>query len=402
MKGRVNTIYHNHAQQGVRRTKNDGRRATTATAWLVALLLCTALLLQGCTGKNPTQTPNPPNPATAGTQKALEKFSYGFVGTFDTVITITAYAENQAQFDDWMHLAEERFTQLHQLYDQFNDYPNVHNIKTINDMAGKKSVQVDPRIIGMLKRSIELYEQTGSKVNVAMGAVLKLWSEARDQMPPRLPDQTQLVAAAQHMDIRKIVIDEQASTVFLDDPQMSLDVGAVAKGYATALIAQELEAAGAQHVLINSGSSSLTLVGRPSGRDNWVIGIRNPLSVLPDPDDPPGPPPKDVPENIALLKLHDKSISTSGDYQRFVSVDGHTYHHLIDPATLYPAQYFRSVTVVADDGTDADFLSSALFLLPYEESRALAQRLGNIEAMWVFSDMRIEMTEGLRDWVQEE
>lgn len=352
------------------------------------------LFLAGCVALPPAAAQTPANTAAQG----LLKYTHTFTGTFDTIITMTAYAADQAQFDAWAQAAQQRFIQLHQLFDQFNSYDGINNIKTINDHAGGQPVKVDALIIRLLQDSIDLYQQTGKKVNIAMGAVLKVWSDLRDQPQPRLPEQAMLKQRAAHTSIDDIIIDEAAGTVLLKDAEMSLDVGAVAKGFATAVVADELAAAGAQHVLLNSGSSSITMVGAPADRDNWVVALRNPMAVTPDQGPDAAATPQGVPEYIATLAIHSRTISNSGDYQRFVLIDGVRYHHLIDPDTLMPAEYYRAVSVITPDAYTSDFLSSALYLLPYEQSRALADAMG-AEAMWIFNGMRTEMTDGMAQWL---
>lgn len=367
------------------------------------LLMGLFLFFTGCAVAQPGMDAAPagtPSNAPASTPISnMQKYTYTFTGTFDTVITLTAYANDQAQFDQWAEMAQQRFAHLHKLFDQFNDYPGVNNIKTINDQAGNNQpIKVDPLIIQLVQDSISLSEQTGAKVNIAMGAVLRVWSELRDQPQPQLPDMQILKQKAQHMDMRDVVIDQDASTVYLRDAQMSLDVGAVAKGFATAIVADELAENGAKHVLINSGASSITMVGAPADRPNWVVALRNPMAVTPD-QGPQATQINDVPDYIATLAINSQTISNSGDYQRFVIIDGVRYHHLIDPDTLMPAQYYRAVSVVTSDAYTSDFISSALYLLPYEQSRELAESLG-VEAMWVFNGMRTEMTDGMKQWLQ--
>lgn len=374
--------------------KNLRQKARRIVKPTVAVLLLAGLFLlfAGCKQAPPAATASP-------AAQEMEKFTHTFTGTFDTVITITAYAKDQAQFDTWASAAQQRFGQLHQLFDQYNNYDGVVNIKSINDAAGGDPIKVDPLIIRLLQDSIKLGKQTGGKVNIAMGAVLQAWSAVRDQADPKLPDMDTLKQLAGHTNIDDVIIDEAAGTVQLKDAQMALDVGAVAKGFATALIADELKDMGAEHVLLNSGSSSITMVGAPADRDNWVVALRNPMAVTPDQGEGAIDTPKDVPDHIATLRINSQTISNSGDYQRFVVIDGWRYHHLIDPDTLMPAEYYRAVSVITPDAYTSDFMSSALYFLPYEQSRKLAESLG-LEAVWIFNGMRTEMTDGMKQWLQ--
>ncbi|MGI6366088.1 MAG: FAD:protein FMN transferase [Bacillota bacterium] len=318
-------------------------------------------------------------------------YSDSMLDSFNTVITLVAYARDQAEFDAYFQLARDRFRELHQLFDIYNNYPGVNNLKTINDMAGRQPVQVDPLIIDLLVLARD-WALSGRKTNIALGPVLYLWHQYReeagfDPANARLPSREELEEAAKHTDISSVIIDRENSTVFLADSRMRLDVGAVAKGYATELVARELEAAGLKSGAINSGGNIRT-IGKPldGKRERWGIGIFDPDSFLFAED-----------RDLDMVYINDASVVSSGDYQRYYYVDGKRYHHLIDPDTLMPATQYRAITVVTRDSGYADLLSTELFLLPYEESRELADSLDGVEALWVMPDGEVRFTRGLKD-----
>jgi thiamine biosynthesis lipoprotein len=170
---------------------------------------------------------------------------------------------------------------------------------------------------------------------------------------------------------------------------MRLDVGAVGKGFATELVARELIEQGLESGIISAGGSNVRLIGKPAepSRETWAIGIQNPfISSLIPMDDPP----------LDVIEVNDRSIVTSGDYQRYYLVDGVAYHHLIDPVTLMPANHVKAVTIMTADSGLADFLSTAIFLMPYEEGRRLVDRLEDVEALWVLQDGTVEATAGMK------
>ena len=331
------------------------------------LLLCACLLLGlcGCGG---------PKRYTADTF------------AFDTVISLVAYCDSEEQFQAIRSAAFGRIQELHKKFDIYNEYESVNNIKTINDNAGVAPVAVDKAIIDLLTDCKAYYALSGGRVNVMMGSVLRLWHEARndglnDPANAKLPDQNALLEAANHISMDALVIDETASTVYLSDPQASLDVGAVATGGAT----QRAAEAAAEGMLISVGGNVCATGPKKADGTPWVIGIQNP----------------DVPdENIHTLFVPFGSVVTSGDYQRAYVVDGKAYHHIIDPDTLMPAAYWRSVSIVCgDDFSDsglADALSTALFLMDREEGLALAQRCG-VEVLWVDAAGEEYMTSGFEE-----
>ncbi len=321
-----------------------------------------------------------------------DKFSDTFFGTFDTVTTVVAYTKDQEEFDSYMDTIKERFEELHKLYDKFNSYEGINNIKTINDNAGKEPVKVEKEIIDMLVFSKEWYYKAGEETNIAIGKVVDIWhdyTEAgnRDPENAKLPPMEDLKEAAKSIDIDKIIIDEENSTVYLEDSEMMLDVGAVAKGYATELVALEIEEKGLKSALISAGGN-IRAIGKPLDnlRERWGVGIKNPDEELIKTDS----------NLLETVFVRDASVVTSGDYERYFTVDGKNYHHIIDPHTLMPGDHYRAITIVTPDSGLADFLSTSVFLLPFEESKALVESLEEVEAFWVLKDGTIEASEGMK------
>lgn len=319
-----------------------------ATALLLVLALCVAL--SGC-GVRETGP-----------------YSVTYLDLFDTVTTIIGRAESQAAFTESARQLHDLLLRYHQLFDIYNDYDGMNNLKTVNDHAGIGPVTVDEAIIALLLDCRSYYDLTGGKVNAAMGSVLELWHEARtasldNPEQSYIPGEKELKAAAAHSSWEDVVIDQQAGTVYLADPELSLDVGAIAKGWA----AQRAAEAAPEGMLLSVGGNICATGARDDRGTPWNVGVQNP----------------DVPdEYLQTIPVTNQSIVTSGDYQRYYTVDGVRYHHIIDPQTLYPAQLWRSVTVVCGDSGLADALSTALFLLPQEEGQALLAQCG-AEAMWV-------------------
>lgn len=332
--------------------------------------------------------------ATGCGQKGPQRFTSEWTGSFDTVIQIIAYADGEAQFRRFETQAKERFQQLHKLYDRYNSYPGVNNIRTINEQAGQAPVMVAQEIIDLLTIFREHALANGRVVDITLGPVLEIWHDYRDQAladPAKaaVPPLADLQKAAQLRGLEAIEIDAANRTVRLAKPGMSLDVGSVAKGYATELVAQELEKAGLASGAISGGGSNVRLIGKPADpeRTSWNIGIRDPdgNSLAPE-----------VSNLLDTAMVNDTSIVTSGDYQRYYIVDGELYHHLIDPATLMPGTHFRAVTIMLKDSGVADFLSSTVFLLPIDQGLAVLRRFPGAEALWVLPDGTVKATEGMR------
>ena len=350
-------------------------RAKRFAAALLAGVLCLSLLA-GCAPK----------------KKELTRYTTVFYDVFDTVTQVIAYCENEEEFNAQMSALHADLAAYNQLYDIYNDYPGVANVKTINDNAGKAPVEVDERILSMLELADRMYQTTNGKLNIAMGSVLSIWHDYREaaavnetDADNRLPSTEELEAAAQHCDINNIIIDEDAKTVYLADPEMSLDVGSVGKGYAVEMVCQAAEARGLTSALVSVGGNLRAIGTKPDG-SQWTGGVENPWnasdvytagSMLGDP-----------------INMSDMALVTSGDYQRYYVVDGTRYHHLIDPDTLFPATYFNGVTVLCSDSGLADCLTTGLFCQPLEDGLKIVESLGGVEAMWCTPDQQIITSSG--------
>lgn len=315
-------------------------------------------------------------------EKAPQKFSASFYDAFDTVIIVTGYADSQETFDAVYNQAKDMFLHYHRIYDGYKAYEGVHNLYYVNKNAANGPVPAEPELIDLLLYMKDLQPRLLGRVNVAMGAVLSYWHECREA-GEALPEERLLRAYGNHVNFDDVIIDESAGTIYFADPYLSLDLGAVAKGYATEIVASWLLTSGMTSYIISAGGN-VRCGERPlDGRARWGVGIQDPEDAL-------------FSNSIKdVVYLTDMSVVTSGDYQRYYVVDGVRYHHIIDPDTLFPSSYMRQVTVVTRDSGYADALSTMLFLLPYEEGRAFVDSQPDVEAYWVLNDGSVEFTDGL-------
>ncbi|MGB4659655.1 MAG: FAD:protein FMN transferase [Mobilitalea sp.] len=347
---------------------------------ILAILLIMILMfnLSGCAAKEKT------------------RYSAQFLELFDTVTTIIGYADSKDEFSEYSQLIYDNLKEYHELYNIYNDYEGISNIKTINDNAGIAPVKVDQRIIDLLLYSKEAYEFTGGRVNVVFGAVLQVWHDYRtvgieNPDTAELPPMEVLEEKATHIDINKMIINEEESTVYLDDPGMSLDVGAIAKGYATECVTDITREAGYTNGLISVGGNVRAVGGKNEGEEEtlWNVGIQNPDLESEE-------------TYLQVLELKDLSLVSSGDYERYYTVDGVQYHHIIDPATLMPAEYMTAISIVTEDSGMADALSTAVFNMPYEEGLEFIEALPDTEAMWVFQDGTMKYSSGFEAYIKQE
>lgn len=312
------------------------------------------------------------------TQK--QKYTAHYFDYFDTATTITGYTQTKEEFDAVCEDIKSLLNEYHRLFNIYTRYEGLNNLVTINDVKDgvHQTVTVDAKIIDMLTFAKEMYAKTNGKVNIAMGSVLRIWHNYRtwgldDPDTAELPDMEKLKEAEKHTDINDIIIDKKNSTVLLADPEMLLDVGAIAKGYSVEKVAQHLESKGITSFIINVGGNIRT-IGLNGENNPFRAGIENPDKY------------NEETPYIEFVELSNNSIVTSGSYQRFYTVNGVNYHHIIDPETLMPGTKYNSVSVITPDSGMGDALSTALFLMDTYEGKALIESIENTEAMWVIPD----------------
>jgi thiamine biosynthesis lipoprotein len=252
----------------------------------------------------------------------------------------------------------------------------------INAAAGIEAVAARPDTIKALQRAVRFAELSGGAFDPTVGPLVKLWGIGSGG--EKIPGEEEIAGALSLINWRDIVIDEDAGTVFLTRPGMALDLGAIAKGYAADEAAGIAAAAGIERALIDLGGNILVYGAKKDGSP-WRVGIQDPTGGRG--------------AYAGVAEVRDKTLVTSGVYERFFESGGRRYHHILSTRTGYPVDTgLLSVTVISASSMDADALSTALFALGYEAGRALAESMENTEAVFIFADRSVRGTSGAFDY----
>lgn len=307
--------------------------------------------------------------------------SYNFE-YFDTVTSITGYAKSKEEFDSVCKKAYLLLEEYHKLYDIYYTYGNTNNLCALNKSGGNP-LKMDPKIIDLLEYAKDVYRLTNGFTDISMGNVLRVWHDHREE-GTSVPTETELSEAALHTNIDNVLIDKINGTVQLADPEMSVDVGALAKGYAAEKTASALRESGVYGYILNVGGN-VCVLGTKADGSFWTVGIEDPLSES---------------EFTEYLSLCAGSVVTSGSYQRNYYVDGKCYHHIISPETLMPSNSYVSVSVITQNSALGDALSTALFSMEIEDGKKLIESIYGTEAMWVFSNGEKVYSSGFRQYIK--
>ncbi len=320
--------------------------------------------------------------STVGCSPTVERHEATRLELFDTPISVIAYTKTKEEFDALSHLAFSELSRLDALYDVYEGDEAGNGLAAVNAHAGGHPVEVDPDVMGLLQWAKKAAELTHGVIDASAGQICLLWQQAREtaaQHPERaqIPSKAAIDEALQHRGMDALILDTDAGTACLTDPNVRLDVGALAKGYAADVVMERLVREGYTDVMLNLGGNVLTRGQRGDGSP-WRIGIRNPLQE----------------GVLAEVASGDGSVVTSGGYERKMEVDGKEYHHIIDLSTGMPAERWAQVSVISTHSAEADLLTTALFLLPEEDGRALLAQFDGAAACYVRQDGSVTRTEG--------
>lgn len=251
------------------------------------------------------------------------------------------------------------FSTMKDLEKVFDIYNKESQISKVNAKAGASPVEVDKELIELLKLSKQLHTLTNGAFDPSMGKITLFWKEKmKDKKIDKFPETAKLKNLTDSKGMDYVEIDEQKHTVFIKKKGLSLDLGAVAKGYMIDKAAEALKKNNINSALINAGGDIYCL-GRKNGRP-WHIGIRDPESVL---------------SMLQTLDIADEAVATSGDYEQFFKYKDKIYSHIIDPQTGSPVEGpLRSVTVIAHNATTADGLATAFFVMGKEKIQDFLQK----------------------------
>jgi FAD:protein FMN transferase len=257
------------------------------------------------------------------------------------------------------------------------------DVVRLNAAAGDRPVAVSRETLEVLTTARQVSEWTGGKFDVTFGALSDVWKFDQDQ-DDSIPSRAAIEARIPLIDYRKLVIDEQAGTAFLQRKGMRAHLGGIGKGYAVDRAVAIMKSAGLKDFSVQAGGD-LYVAGQRGDRP-WRLGIADPRA-------PDG-------AIFARVELSDSTFSTSGDYERFFIKDGVRYHHILDPTTGQPARLSRSVTIVSKRAVLADGLSTGVFLLGPEQGMALIEQLPDVDGVIVGADNQVHVSSGLKGRIE--
>ena len=304
----------------------------------------------------------------------------------DTFCSITVVSSSKEKAKEAI---EAGFKEIEKLERLLNYYSPESEVAAINRASGDNPVKVSQETFEIIRKAVEIARYTHGAFDPTIGPLMRLWGFSKETINPSIPSQDEIKNAVRLVDYKKIKINESVSEIFLAEKDMELDLGGIAKGYAADKAIESIKAKGVRASLVAVGGDIKTFGIKPDNRP-WKVGVQNPRADFNN---------QKAGEDIFLsLSLSDKAISTSGDYQRFVVVNGKRYHHIINPGTGFPASAVMSVSVISSEGYIADGLSTAVFILGSVKGMELLESMG-LDGIIVDEKEEILITEQLKEKV---
>lgn len=327
-----------------------------AISLLIGIFLIFSLI--GCTNSNDDSKP-------------LSKTEY-FMGT---VVTVTLY-DNKSE-----KIIDKAFEEVKKIEQLVSINMEGTELDEVNNNAGIKPVKVSDDTYNIIKKGLEYSSLTNGSFDITIGPLVKLWSIGLPEA--KVPTIEEIKEKIQYINYNDVELNNSEKTVFLKKPGMIIDLGGIAKGYTADVIAQTLKDEGVEKAIIDLGGNIYAL-GEKAENTLWRIGIQNP-------DQTRG-------EIVGSINVKDKSIVTSGIYERFIEQDGVKYHHILSPKSGYPYDNeIAGVTIISDKSIDGDALSTSVFSMGITKGLEFINSLPDTEAIFITKDHKIYLTEGSQE-----
>ena len=317
--------------------------------------------------------PRPASPASDGlgihrftfhakVKKSIYEKTRLSMGTF---VTVKVVAGSAARAEEIIDAAFREVKKIERLMSHYRDDSEVSRL---NQAAHRQALVVSPETFEVLLRSGEISRDSGGAFDITVGPLIELWQKAAREN--RLPLPERIAEARARVDYRKVILNKETKAVSFARPGISLDLGGIAKGYAVDKAIEAIRKCGATGALVEAGGDIYALGWRPDGKP-WRIKIQDPGGGDSDP---------------GVVQVKDKAVVTSGNYRRFVEIEGKRFSHIIDPRSGLPAEGIASVTVIAREATLADALATALSVLGETEGLRLVESLHHVECLMIIGE----------------
>jgi thiamine biosynthesis lipoprotein len=292
----------------------------------------------------------------------------------DTIVDIKVYGQKAEK------VVDESFERMREIENEMSRSKESSYISKINDNAGEKAVKVDSDTFKVIKKALEYAKTTKGKFDPTIGPFVTLWGIGTKKA--RVPSEQEIEHTKKLVNYNWIDLNKDLKKVKLLHRGMKIDLGAIAKGYAADEVRKIMSKYEVRSAFVNLGGNVLVYRDKTDGT-NWNVGIQDP---------------REERGNVAAsIEVSDKTIVTSGNYERYFKEDGRLYHHIINPDTGKPSRNnLLSVSIITKNSFDADALSTSTFILGLDKGMELVNNMDNMEAIFITKSLDVKVTSGLK------
>ncbi len=292
-----------------------------------------------------------------------------------TVVKISIYEEGKED------IIEKGFNRIKEIENEVSINIEGTEIDKVNDAAGKIAVKVEHDAFEITKKGLEYSKLSEGSFDITIGPIVKLWSIGLPEA--KVPNKEEIDEKLTLVGYERLQINNEDKSIFLKDKGMKIDLGAIAKGYTADAVVEVLRENGVKSAIIDLGGNVFAIGNKPDG-NAWKIGIQ-------DPFDQRG-------KIVGVIEVKDKSIVTSGIYERFIEKDGKKYHHILSPFNGYPYDNeIAGVTIISNKSIDGDALSTAVFSKGLKSGMEFVENIKDIEAIFITKNKEVYITSGLKN-----
>lgn len=325
---------------------------------LSSLLIFSLVFIAGCSKNNKDSSPLSRTETLMG-----------------TVVKVTIYDSNDIK------ILDKAFDRVREIEKSVSINEEGTILDKVNESSGTSPVIVDEDTFKIVEKGIKYSNLSNGLFDITIGPLVKLWSIGLPEA--RVPSKDEIDAVLGYINYKDIELNENDNSIFLKNPNMLIDLGGIAKGYTADEISEVLTENNVHSAIIDLGGNVYTH-GRKVNGEDWNVGIQNPIS--------------DRGDILGTIKVNNKSIVTSGTYERFIEKDGIKYHHILNPKTGYPYDNnISGISIISEKSIDGDALSTSVFAMGVEEGLAFVESQPNIEAIFVTTDKNIYLSSGMKN-----
>lgn len=292
-----------------------------------------------------------------------------------TVVKVSIYDNDDEK------IMNEVFKRIREIEDLVSINKTKTELDEINDNAGIKPVKVSDESFEIIEKALDYSKKSKGGYDLTIGPLVKLWSIGLPEA--KVPSDNEIKEVVEKIDYNKVKVNKESKEVYLEEKGMKLDLGSIAKGYTADEVVKILKSKNVNKAIIDLGGNIYAL-GEKEENKPWKIGVQNPF--------------EDRGDVVGTIDIKDKSVVTSGIYERYIEQDGKKYHHILNPKTGYPYESeIAGVTLITDKSIDGDALSTLIFTKGIEEGLEFLKELKDVEAIFISKEKKVYLTEGIKD-----